>query len=138
MIAEFIVLQTQLDAFQYDGLDPFVDDVRIIFTNAIYYNGDNSEIGIEAKKLLEYFDVCDLGRVVMRRLHACCCSSHLGNVFKSCCRQAVRASSNRSGNDMSDDRPIILRAFALFHTDPFKIGTCFHFMIFALLITRQQ
>ena len=47
---------TQLENNEYTKFEVFEKDVRLVFENAILYNGDNSDVGDMAKSLLTVFE----------------------------------------------------------------------------------
>lgn len=47
---------TQLENNEYTKFEAFEKDVRLVFENAILYNGDNSDVGDMAKSLLSVFE----------------------------------------------------------------------------------
>lgn len=46
------------DAF-YATADEFIEDMRLIYNNAILYNGESSEVGAAATDTLILFEVCN-------------------------------------------------------------------------------
>jgi len=49
-------IEQQLERCEYKCFELFEKDVRLVFENAILYNGDNSDVGDMAKSLLAVFD----------------------------------------------------------------------------------
>ena len=49
------LIKKQLEVHQYDNFDDVCRDVRLVFENAILYNGEDSDVGDMALKMLDFF-----------------------------------------------------------------------------------
>lgn len=49
------LVKTQLENFRYENFEDVRRDVNLVFENAILYNGDDSDVGIMANKMLDLF-----------------------------------------------------------------------------------
>ena len=49
-------VKAKLEAGSYTSMDGWAADVRLVFTNAVAYNGDRHEVGRLASQLLKKFE----------------------------------------------------------------------------------
>ena len=53
---DLTLIGKKLESGDYNEIETFGQEIRLVFDNAIVYNGECSDVGAMAKKLLNMFD----------------------------------------------------------------------------------
>jgi len=84
---DFGTIKNKLNNNLYDGVAGFLNEMRLVFSNCVTYNGAESEIGLISKNLEKEFD----------RL---CHDNHIDQYLHDEGKSEMRTEDNRGDDDM--------------------------------------